>query len=236
MKTSALFTSLALAVLPCALASQEYAIEPPAGICENSAGWVDDDPTATAREFAAAFKAFDTQFAAFSQDFARAYPGAGEKPDAAEFARLRVEVGGAFTALERLIPLRDAGNGVWPMKFLLEDIPAGVPLPQFDPADRPEVLQAAFMRELARTELPGRDPSPVRFLAYFEMAFVFLVSDSISDTDHGALEVLAGGALAEAYEEGFRQPALRVLEDGWHTSLASRLRQQVKTMCRELEE
>ncbi len=233
MKASAFLVGLSFAALPCALAAQEDVLVPPAEICEGAAGWVDDDPDATAREFETGFEAFDTAFEAFAQDFARAYSGVDAEPDAAEIARLHAKGVDAFGALERLIPLRDAGNEVWPMKFLLEDIPRGVPLPQFDPPDRMEVLRAAFTRELARTGLAGPKPSTVTFLAHFELALVYLDSEDLGATDHGTLGVLAGGLLAEAYEAGFRRPALRVLEDGWHTSLASRLRQQVRVMCRE---
>ena len=236
MKASAFLVGLSLAALPCALAAQDDVLVPPAEICEGAAGWADDAPDATAREFETAFEAFDTQFEAFAQDFAHAYSGVDAEPDAAEIARLHAKGVDAFRALERLIPLRDAGNEVWPMKFLLEDIPRGVPLPQFDLPDRMEVLRAAFTRELEHTGAAGPRPWPMTFLAHFELALVYLDSENFGATDHGTLGVLAGGLLAEAYEAGFRQPALRVLDDGWHTSLASRRRQQVKVMCREAGE
>lgn len=124
------------------------------------------------------------------------------------------------------------------MKFLLEEIPGGAPLPDFDPPDREEVLRAAFLRELVTVPLTGLERSKVRFLARLEMTGSLLGFEGErgrSESDTGALHILASGALAEAYEADFRRPALRVLDDGWHTSLASRLRSQVARMCEEAE-
>ncbi|QCB55666.1 hypothetical protein E5675_15305 [Sphingopyxis sp. PAMC25046] len=65
------------------------------------------------------------------------------------------------------------------------------------------------------------------------MLAVPMPSQAAPETDIGALRILADGALAEAYEADFRQPALRIFDDGWHTGLASRLRRQVVAMYEE---
>lgn len=211
---------------------------PPPEICARNAGWADDAAEETAREFEEAFREFDWRFTAFSERFARAFHTEGQVPDASEMAALRAGMEDVYRALARLLPLRDAGNDAWPMKFLLEAIPGGVPLPDFDPPDREEVLRAAFLRELATVSLPGPDRSKVRFLARLEMTGTWLdIEDGgdRSESTTGALHILASGALTEAYETDFRRPALRVLDDGWHTSLASRLKSQVVRMCAEAE-
>lgn len=211
---------------------------PPPEICARNADWAGNAPEETAREFEEAFREFDWRFAAFSERFARAFHTEGQVPDAGEMAALSASMEDVYRALARLLPLREAGNEMWPMKFLLEEIPGGVPLPDFDPPDREEVLRAAFLRELVTVPLPGPERSKVRFLARLEMAGSMLGFEGeshISESTTDALHILASGALAEAYEADFRQPALRVLDDGWHTSLASRLRSQVQRMCEEAE-
>lgn len=210
---------------------------PPLEICARNADWADDAPEGTAREFEEAFREFDWRFAAFSERFARAFRAEEQVPDAREMAALNASMEDVYRALARVLPLREAGNEMWSMKFLLEEIPGGVPLPDFDPPDREEVLRAAFLRELVTVPLPGPERSKVRFLARLEMTGWLDIKDEsgISEGTIGALHILASGALTEAYEADFRQPALRVLGDGWHTSLASRLRSQVQRMCEEAE-
>lgn len=232
---------LALAALPLPISSAQAEQPlpwPPPEICTRNADWVDDSPDETGREFEEAFREFDWRFIAFSERFARAFHTEGQVPDASEMAALRADMEEVYRALARLFPLREAGNDAWPMKFLLEEIPGGVPLPDFDPPDREEVLRAAFLRELVTVPMPGPDRSKVRFLARLEMTSSMLGFEGesgMSESTIGALHILANGALTEAYEADFRQPALRVLGDGWHTSLASRLRSQVQRMCEEAE-
>lgn len=232
---------LALAALPLPVSSaqaEEPLPWPPPEICARNADWVDDAPEETAREFEEAFREFDWRFTAFSERFARAFHAEGQAPDANEMATLRAGMEEVYRALAHLLPLREADTEAWPMKFLLEEVPGGVPLPDFDPPDREEVLRAAFLRELVTVSLPGPDRSKVRFLARLEMTgsmLGFEGESGMSESTMGALHILASGALAEAYEADFRQPALRVLGDGWHTSLASRLRSQVLHMCEEAE-
>lgn len=208
-------------------------------ICARNADWADDAPDETAREFEEAFREFDWRFAGFSERFARAFHTEGQVPDASEMAVLSASMEDVYRALARLLPLREAGNEAWPMKFVLEEIPGGVSLPDFDPPDREEVLRAAFLRELVTVPLPGPERSKVRFLARLEMTgwLEDIKDDSgISEGTIGALHILASGALDEAYEADFRRPALRVLDHGWHTSLANRLRSQVQRMCEEAEQ
>lgn len=207
-----------------------------AEICANDAAWADDDAGETAREFEEAFREFDQRFTAFSTRFTRAFGEDGGLPSEAETAELREAMDEVYRALAHLIPMRDAGNEYWPMKFLLEEMPGGVPLPDFDPPDHEEVLRAAVLRELVTVSLPGPERSKVRFLARLEMTRSLLGSGAEgapSDSGIGALQTLAAGLLTESYEADFRRPALRVLDDGWHTSLASRLRSQVERMCEE---
>lgn len=223
---------LSLAMSP-AVAAAEDQPAPPPEICAADAGWADDDWMETGREFEESFREFDWRFVAFSARLAKAVPAEDAMPDAAAIAGLRTAMDDVYRALAHLVPLREAGDEAWPMKFLLEAIPGGIPLPDFDPPDRGEVLRAAFVRELLTVSIPGPERSQVRFLARLDMTRALLDAEAASPTDIGALRILAGGALDEAYEADFRKPALRVLDNGWHTSLASRLRRQVVDMCGE---
>jgi hypothetical protein len=225
-------TALALSLaMPSAVAAEEP-LEPPSEICAADAGWADDNPDETARAFEEAFREFDWRFVAFSERLEKAV----RADEGAAMSDLRAEIEAVYRALAHLLPLREAGNEAWPMKFLIEDIPGGVPLPDFDPPDREEVLRAAFLREMVSVALPGAERSKVRFWARLGMTRALLDADTVDATDLGALRVLAGGALAEAYEADVRRPALYILGDGWHPSLASRLRGQVRQMCREAVE
>lgn len=224
---------LSLGMSPAMVAAAEDPPAPPPEICAADAGWVDDDWMETGREFEEAFREFDWRFIAFSERLAKAVPTDDRMPDAATMEGLRTAMDEVYRALAHIVPLRDAGNEAWPMKFLLESIPGGIPLPDFDPPDREEVLRAAFLRELVTVPMPGSERSQLRFLARLDMARALLDAGAASPTDIGALHILAGGALNEAYVADFRKPALRVLEGGWHTSLASRLRRQVARMCLE---
>lgn len=229
-QTIAVGLGLSLAVLSGSAKATELALSE---ICADGADWVDDNPVEIAREFEEAFREFDWRFTAFSGRLSESFGAADAAPDAASRAGLRTAMSDVYRALAQLIPMRSAGNEAWPMKFLLEEIPAGIPLPDFDPSDREEMLRAAFLRELATVSLPGPERSKVRFLARLDMTYALLNADAASETDLETLRVLAGGALAEAYDADFREPALRVLDNGWHTSLASRFRRQVTQMCAE---
>ncbi len=221
--------------MPAAVAAEER-FAPPSEICAADAGWADDNPDETARAFEEAYREFDWRFVAFSERLEKAVRADEGPPGAAAMSDLRAAIERVYRALAHLLPLREAGNEAWPMKFLLENIPGGVPLPDFDPPDREEVLRAAFLRELASVALPGAERSKLRFWARLDMTRALLDADRAEGTDLGALRVLASGALAEAYEADVRRPALHILGDGWHSSLASRLRGQVRHMCREAEE
>lgn len=202
-------------------------------ICARNAEWVDDNAAETGREFDEAFGEFDGRFTAFSERLSDALRAGDGPPEATAIVGLRTAIADVYRALARLIPMRAAGNHAWPMKLLLEEIPGGVRLPDFDPPDREQVLRAAFLRALVTVPLPGQERSKVRFLARLDMARALLDADTGSSTDVDALRVLANGALAEAYDADFRKPALRVLGDGWHTSLAGRLKREVQRMCSE---
>lgn len=229
-------TALALSLaMPSAVAAEDR-FAPPSEICVADAGWADDNPDETARAFEEAFREFDWRFVVFSERLEKAVRADEGQPGAAAMSDLRAEIEAVYRALAHLLPLREAGNEAWPMKFLIEDIPGGVPLPDFDPPDREEVLRAAFLREMVSVALPGAERSKVRFWARLGMTRALLDADTADATDLGALRVLAGGALAEAYEADVRRPALYILGDGWHPSLASRLRGQVRQMCREAVE
>lgn len=236
-RTAVTLVWLSLAMLPAEGGAVEGVPSPPPEICTGGAGWADDDAEATAQEFEQAFREFDQRFTVFSERFAEAFDTEEDRPDMAATAALRAAMEDVYRALARLIPLRDAGDEAWPMKLLLNDIPGGVPLPELDPPDRDEVLRAAFLRELTTVALPGEPRSKVRFLARLDMTRMLLdaTGEGSGERNENALRILADDALVEAYDADFRRPALRVLDDGWHTSLASRLRSQVARMCGEVE-
>ena len=227
-RTIAVALGLSLAALPGRAGAAEA---DSSRICADGADWVDDNPVEIAREFEEAFREFDWRFTTFSGRFSKVLISR----DGAAMADLRTAMADVHRALAQLIPMREAGNEAWPMKFLLEEIPGGMSLPDFDPPDREEVLRAAFVRELVTVSVPGAERSKVRFLARLEMTRALLHADAASENDLDALRVLADGALAEAYDADFREPALRVLDDVWHTSFATRLRRQVAQMCVEME-
>ncbi|MBH1944873.1 hypothetical protein I5L01_11590 [Erythrobacter sp. YJ-T3-07] len=237
-RAGAALAALALVTPPATAGADEPVPPYIAEVCADRAGRADDHAEDIARDFEQAFHALDDRFIAFSQALAAAFEDDDQVPDAAALAELSAEMAEVYGILVRLFPMRDAGNEVWPLKFVEEDIPGGIPLPDFDPPDRQEVLRAAFVRELVSVHLPDNEATLVRFIARLEMTRSLLqpAGDiAWSEIDIGALRILATGALAEAYEEDLRTPALRVLDDGWHTSLASRLRWQVVQMCEEAD-
>lgn len=229
---TAFMLAAALAVTPGA-ARAAVNISPSAALCAADARWVAATPGVLAQEMRQAFREFDGRFRSFAQNLSASAGKTEQMPDKKELAALRSETAGLYRALAKLLPLREAGNDAWPMKFLEENIPGGVPLPDFDPPDREEVLRAAFVRELADRAREQDGRSPLRFLARLEMSRALLHSDAPSVTDIGALHMLAAGALASAYETDFRYPAQQILEEGDGKPLAARLRQQVQSMCKE---
>lgn len=212
---------------------------PPPEICARKAHWVDDSPNETAQEFEEAFGAFDERFRAFATRLAQDFDAESPLPDPATTARLRADMAEVYRALANLLPLRDAGNEAWPMKFLIEEIPGGVTLPGLTPPDRGEILRAAFLRSLVSVPMPSKagslapDRSRVRFLARLDMTRALLSADAPSQNDIDALRLLAKDALTQSYDFDFHRPALIVLGDRWHISLASRLRAEVARMCED---
>lgn len=219
---------LALAAPATAQEGEQYL--PPDELCGNSAHWSGYDYDGAERGFEAAVADFDGQFASFDARFSSAYAGENV-PDAAQMRELDGMAGELLATLGRILPMRDAGNEIWPMKFLLEEM-FDIRLPDYDPPDREEALRAAFLGELVQAEMG--EQSLVRFLSRLEMIYVMLLGadpSAISETDLGALRILAGGHLAESYREDFQPLARRVLSDSWHTSLGRRLRAGVHVMC-----
>lgn len=230
---------LILATLHCAALAGENTPSPPSDICASHADWVDDDPEETARAFGEAFREFDRHFTAFSARFAEAFESEAYLPDPATISGLHTGIVELYLTLAQFIPMRDAGNEAWPLKFLEEEMSSGISLPDFDPPDRQEVLRAAFLREIVSVPLAEPEGAHVRFIARLELTRSLLEPGGASvrsESEMGALHILATGALAEAYDADFRHPALRVLNDDWHSNLASRLRWQVVRMCREAGE
>lgn len=208
---------------------QDYG--PPAAICTGEAGWVDDDVGQVARTFEEAFAAFDGQFPTFSIRFTQGFGTEGRSPSEHEEAALGESVKALQLALGQLLPAEEPDNTGGPLMFSLDQLSG-----ENGSADRQEVLRAAFVREMAGVSTPGRRREIGYFPALFEMTGDLLVRENgaaRNENEAGSLHMLASGMLAESYEADFRRPALRVLSERWHTSLASRLRWHVRRMCDE---
>ncbi|GEM_PF-1106380 len=206
-------------------------LEPPPAICANDAGWVENDADRIAGRFAEAFVAFDREVTDFSARFTRAFGTEGSIPDAGARAALRGSVTGLRRSLSHLLPASEPDNTGGPLMFSLDQLSG-----RNDAEDRDEVLRAAFVREMASISMPRPQPDISGFPAVLEMTESLLdrsPGTAISAHDSDTLHFLAGGSLAESYDIDFRRPARRVLEERWHTSLASRLRWQVRSLCEE---
>lgn len=211
--------------------AQQWDHDPPAAICADGAGWIDSDAGRIARTFEAAFAAFDGQFMTFSTRFTQSFGSGGHAPGEGEAAALRESVEASRLALGRLLPAQEPDNTGGPLMFSLDELSGENPS-----ADRQEVLRAAFVREVEGVSTPGPPHELTRFTARFDMIADLLVrenGEARHETETASLHMLASGPLVERYEVDFRRPALRVLEEGWHTSLASRLRRHVRSMCEE---
>lgn len=232
-------TSLMLATVHCSALAGENTSSARSEICASHAGWVDDTPEETARKFGEAFREFDRRFIVFSTRLAEAFDSEVLLPESATISGLHTQIDDLYRTLAHPIPMRDAGDAAWPLKFLEEEMWGGISLPNSDPSDRQEVLRAAFLREIVSTTLTEPEGAHVRFIARLELTRSLLEPEGASDrseSEMDTLHILATGALAEAYDTDFRHPALRVLNDDLHTNLASRLRWQVVRMCREAGE
>lgn len=209
---------------------QDYG--PPAAICADGAGWVDDDVGQVARTFEEGFAAFDGRFLTFSRRFTQSFGTEGLRPLDHEEASLRESVKALQLALGRLLPAEEPDNTGGPLMFSLYQLSG-----ENGSADRQEVLRAAFVREMEGVSTPGRRREIGYFPALFEMTSDLLDRENGAARDENeadALRMLASGMLGESYEADFRRPALRVLSERWHTSLASRLRRHVRDMCDEV--
>ena len=205
--------------------------DPLAAICADDAGWVEAGASGAAGRFAADFAALDRRATSFSARFTRAFATEGRRPDAGEQAALARSVTELRRALARLLPASEPDNTGGPLMFSLDQLTR-----RNAATDRDEVLRAAFVREMAAVSLPRPRPDISRFPALLEMTAGVLdrrPGEAISDYDLDTLRTLADGLLAESYDTDFRRPAIRVLDERWHTSLASRLRRQVRAMCEE---
>ena len=211
--------------------AQDQNYGPPEAICADGAGWVDDDAGQVARTFEQAFAAFDGQFMAFSMRFTQSFGMEGQAPGEGEEAALSESARALQIALGGLLPSDEPDNTGGPLMFSLYQLSG-----ENNSADRQEVLRAAFAREMEGVSMPGPRHEVGHFSALFEMTGNLLVRENGEprhENETGSLHLLASGTLAESYDVDFRRPALRVLDEGWHTSLASRLRQHVRSMCEE---
>lgn len=221
---AALLALCALAAAPTAAAAASL----PAAICTADAPWVKRETGALIQ----ALPRLETAFRHLTQSLSALPQMDATPPARATLAPPRQAMARSYGELARLLPLRDAGPEAWPLKFLEEQLPAGLPLPQLTPPDRGEVLRAAFARALIAQEAAEQKGALVRFLARLDMTRALLAGPLSSLSDREALALLAGRGLAESYETGFREPARRLIDAG-EEKLAFRLQQQVTTMCQE---